>query len=750
VTFRRALASTFIFASAAILLPAGPVLAVGVPPPGFVETVVTPVVEPTAFDWEPDGTLWIASKQGDVYHRIDGDPNLMHSLHLNVNTNDEGGIIGLVVDNDFANSPYIYLYYTLDTVPRHNRLSRFRVSGTLLVDEQILLELPELTKVFHYSGCLRFGLDGMLYVSVGDNGRFTPAADKGSLLGKMLRLNKDGTVPGDNPFVNDPNAAPQVWAYGFRNPWRYAVQPVTGALFVGDVGDSTWEEISVVVRGGHHGYPTVEGPQPPNVPGVTYPIYFYNHNFGSAAVTAGDFVPAGNFPPEYEGNFIFGDSSRQIIWRMILDSTNQVISVSDFITNAGAPVHMRFGPDGALYYASFFPAEIRRVEFVGGSNRQPIADASGAPTSGTTPLTVTFDGSHSYDPDGATLSYLWAFGDGTTSTSPTPLHTYGNTGIFNAQLTVGDGTTSAATTVHVVSGNRAPNPVIDAPASSLMFNAGDVINYAGNATDPEDGALSSAALRWSVIFHHDTHTHPFIGPLQGISGGQFMAADTGEISPDIWYEVRLTATDTGRPLSTAGAVSTTRTVSIFPRTSTFTLATSPLPDLELMIDGRPFTAPSAITGVVNFKRDVSAISPQMPGDGHSYVFRRWSDAGAPSHTISTPAANTTYTAYYVCDVLVPATNLTVTKAPAGQITLTWDAASDSCLAVGSGAYRIYRATGSKPQSPPGSFPADPLFLVLAATDQTSITMTPGPGAEYYLVVPVGSDGYDGPVGHYGQ
>ena len=182
-----------------------------------------------------------------------------------------------------------------------------------------------------------------------------------------------------------------------------------------------------------------------------------------------------------------------------------------------------------------------------------------------------------------------------------------------------------------------PKPVITAPDAGTTFRAGDTINFAGGATDDEDGDIPPARLTWEIVFHHDQHTHPFIEPFSGASSGSFVASTTGEASPNIWYRIHLTATDTD-----GNRVEVTRDV--VPITQQFTLATAPA-GLQLTLDGSPVTASQAITGVVGFQREIGAPQSQSL-NGATYQFVGWSDGGASTHVIATPATATTYTATY--------------------------------------------------------------------------------------------------------
>ncbi|HRN18613.1 MAG TPA: PQQ-dependent sugar dehydrogenase [Trueperaceae bacterium] len=236
------------------------------------------------------------------------------------------------------------------------------LSGAEASEETVLLRI-RVPEPFHHGGHVAFGPDGMLYVSVGDgqrNPRFLydhphPARDLGSLRGKVLRIDpfplgsdEPYAIPADNPFTaaNDPEAAAagargEVWAYGFRNPWKFTFAPSDGAIILSDVGEDTWEEIDVVVKGGDHGWPAREGPTCLAHPdtGVLVvpdcaeldlvpPVAYYGHpNIdpeGGFSVTGGTVV-ADAALPDLLGKYVFGDFITGRLWSLDLDSGEVVL-----------------------------------------------------------------------------------------------------------------------------------------------------------------------------------------------------------------------------------------------------------------------------------------------------------------------------------------------------------------------------------------------------------------------------------------
>ena len=187
-----------------------------------------------------------------------------------------------------------------------------------------------------------------------------------------------------------------------------------------------------------------------------------------------------------------------------------------------------------------------------------------------------------------------------------------------------------------IGGNEPPSATITSPAPGASFRAGDTLNFAGNATDPEEGQLPAGSLTWWADLHHDTHTHPFVQATAGGSGSAAVPV-RGETSYNIFYRFHLRAVD-----SAGNAAEVTRDVQ--PQKSQVSLATQPVGGLQLTLDGQPLAAPHVFTGVVGIERDLGA--PDQNFNGRRYQFASWNDAGARAHTVSTPAAATTFTATF--------------------------------------------------------------------------------------------------------
>ena len=506
-----------------------------------------------------------------------------------------------------------------------------------------------------------------------------------TLDGTVLRIDPaTGAGVSGNPFFASPDAnARRIVAYGLRNPFRITQRPGTDELWIGDVGWNTWEEINRVVApasatASNFGWPCYEGSSPQSgyqgaglnlcsslysTPGsVLAPYYTYNHSAcvvnytgchtGGSSITGVAFYQGGSYPTQYNGALFFADHTRNEIWAM-LPGTNGLpdpsrlqsfVGVDATGGAAGHPVDLKIGPGGDLFYVDMDDGTVHRISYAA-ANQPPTAVITANPTNGPVPLTVSFDGTGSFDPEGKPLSYSWDLnGDGTfgDATGPTASYTYTTAGVYHPSLRVTDDQGASGTaSVTVTAGNTAPTGIIDSPTSSLTWRVGDTINFSGHATDSQDGTLPASALTWSLIIHHcftptDCHTH-LIQTFAGVSSGSLTAPDHNY---PCWLELQLTAKDSG------GLTSTT-SVRLDPRTVVLTFKTNPggLVLTDLVVNEAPKTTPFSVTVVVGSANSVSAPSPQQ-FKRSTYFFTSWSDGGAQSHTITAPAVNTTYTATY--------------------------------------------------------------------------------------------------------
>lgn len=344
-------------------------------PSGFSQTVVASgIVGPTVVTPSPDGRLFICQQNGGL--RVVKNGSLLPTpfLQLTVDGGGERGLIGLTFDPNFATNQHLYVYYTVPTSGTstvHNRVSRFTANGDVVLasSELILLDLDPLSGASnHNGGSMAFRPDGKLYVAVGDNANPANAQTLNNHLGKVLRINPDGTTPPDNPFPTGSISQRRIWAYGLRNPYTLAVQPGTGRLFVNDVGQSAFEEINDASTGGlNFGWPIAEGPGSNTA--LTNPVYAYEHGGGDGrgcAITGGTFYsPATTaYPVSFVGDYFYQDFCNG--WINVLDLSGPTAVRSSFaVGTPGQDLSITLAPDGYLYYASRPGGSLYKITYLG-------------------------------------------------------------------------------------------------------------------------------------------------------------------------------------------------------------------------------------------------------------------------------------------------------------------------------------------------------------------------------------------------
>jgi glucose/arabinose dehydrogenase len=375
-------------------------------PPQFTDNPVATLSAPTAIAFTPDRRLLVGT-QGGALRVVDRNGVMLGAPALqfpaaNICTSSERGLLGIAIDPSFGFNNYIYLYYTFNspTLGCINRVSRFTLPGSNIVSavsEVVVLDRIPSPAGNHNGGDLQFGFDGLLYVSVGDggcsltNGANCAGANDNArflsqVLGKILRIVRDGSIPADNPYVGatgsrrcaDP-AGPvagtgpcrEIYSHGLRNPFRIAFRQGTDAFYINDVGQGTWEEIDDGLPGADYGWNVREGPCvngsttncTPTPPYVD-PVYAYRHSTGCRSITGGAFVPARRWPESLRGNFLFADFVCGQIFAL-----SSSFSASTFGSNFGALVSLLIGPSASgrsLYYTTYASGgQVRRIDYTG-------------------------------------------------------------------------------------------------------------------------------------------------------------------------------------------------------------------------------------------------------------------------------------------------------------------------------------------------------------------------------------------------
>jgi glucose/arabinose dehydrogenase len=670
------------------------------PPAGFsVSTVLSnlgqgPGGNPTSFAYAPDGRIFVARKTGVLNVWDHGVQHTYADLRDSVNSYQSRGMIGLALDPQFASNGRVYLLFTQELDPGNpdspepaggQLISMTNVAGQPdvgnLASRVTLMTGFNSFATLHSVAGLRFGIDGSLFVGLGDGngngvgtGQAITAQDLDQLNGNILRINPStGNGVASNPFYNA--SAPgsvrsRVFAWGFRNPFRFTVDPTTGTLYVGDVGWNTWEMFqtfplatsnAAVER--NAGWPCYEGgdgvslvqPDYASSPitgptcstiytpaqggtgvGALAPLYGYLHSdpggdFGSAIVGGPRYMGTANYPSSYIGKVFVGDYARSRI--QTVDLATGI--ATDFGTPGtwGNPVDMQIAPDGNVAILAFGPGELDEIVATG-SNNPPAAVATADQTATTAAtLRVQFSSAGSLDPDGDTVTYAWNFGDGSAlGKTANPAHTYA-TGAYEAVLTVTDshGATGTAK-VKIRVGVQPPVVKILTPKTTTRFVIGDTIPISIKATDPQDGLMAGESLTTDVAYWTGGHEFPvntFNGPTSA-----FQAADDG--FQNAFYRITTTATD-------SYGLTAVATRDVLAKTVTVKVASLPA-GAPIVVDGVAKVAPCTFATIVGSERE--AVAPAtFKLNGKTYKFLHWTvgtgtPTTAPFVSYIAPAATT--------------------------------------------------------------------------------------------------------------
>lgn len=312
-----------------------------------VDTVAAGLDTAWALAFAPDGRLFVTERPGRI-RVVEGgqlrDEPVME-LPARETAGGEGGLLGLALDPAFPRQPFLYVAYTGETGRggTRNRLVRLRLEGNTAREDGVLLDdLP--AGVNHNGGRVKFGPDGKLYATLGEQYVTQRAQNRDTLAGKIVRLNADGGVPDDNPFPGSP-----VYSWGHRNPQGLAWQPGTGRLYATEHGQSRNDEVNLIEAGANYGWPNAEGathPAPYRSPLVAYRV---------PTAPSGATFSDSDALPQWRGNLFFGALVGEHLHRIVLDADDPRRIVGEERLLDGAYGRLRDvvqGPDGALYVAT--------------------------------------------------------------------------------------------------------------------------------------------------------------------------------------------------------------------------------------------------------------------------------------------------------------------------------------------------------------------------------------------------------------
>jgi glucose/arabinose dehydrogenase len=317
-----------------------------------VETFAGGLTVPWSIVFVPDGRIFVTERPGRVRVIENGKLRTEPLATIaDVEPSGESGLMGLTLHPQFADNHLLYLAYAYRGDGQRVRVVRMKETGSGLVDRQAIIE--NIPASANHAGCrLRFGPDGKLYITTGDATERELAQRLDSLAGKTLRVNDDGTVPQDNPFVGQAGARPEIWSYGHRNSQGLDWQPGTNVMFQTEHGPSGFDgpgggdEVNIVERGKNYGWPVIHHTM--THAGMESPLLEYTP---AVAPASGMFYRGAAFP-EFRGNFFFGCLRGECIIRVVLDGRRVVSQERLLRDDYGRIRDVAESPDGAIYFST--------------------------------------------------------------------------------------------------------------------------------------------------------------------------------------------------------------------------------------------------------------------------------------------------------------------------------------------------------------------------------------------------------------
>ena len=317
------------------------------------EMVASGLEVPWAFAWLPNGNLIFTERPGRVRIIESGKltPTPVYTVP-DVEPSSESGLMDISVHPDFASNNFLYLAYSYNQDGRRVKVVRYKFANGEFSEPKVIIEnIPGAPN--HAGMRARFGPDKKLYITTGDATDWNLAQKMDSLAGKTLRLNDDGTIPTDNPFLKTPGARPEIWSYGHRNAQGLAWQPGTGLMFQTEHGPSSFEgkgsggdEFNLVEAGQNLGWPEIHHNEKRE--GMVSPLLEYSP---ACAPASGMFYNGSEFPA-FKGNFFFGCLRGARIIRVVLDGRRVVRQENLLEGTYGRIREMAEGPDGYIYFST--------------------------------------------------------------------------------------------------------------------------------------------------------------------------------------------------------------------------------------------------------------------------------------------------------------------------------------------------------------------------------------------------------------
>lgn len=590
-------------------------------PTGFVmeEFFIDGLAQPTDLKIAPDGRIFIAEKTGTI--RIIENGQLLDQPFYTVSTQspNERGLVGIALDPNFDLNGYVYMMYSLP-IDNQNIVARVTSSGyTAIPGSEIeLIRFDRMWSAFHNGGGMVFDQSGKLIIGTGDGTGYTTAQDMESTLGKILRINTDGSIPTDNPFYTENTGIYRsIAAYGVRNPYTMAVSKVSGRIFFNDVGNLDFEEINAYIPGKNYGWYPIEGMLNGGTsPGSNYqdPIHAYDHEDGKCAVVGASFYEpeTPQFPAGYNGKYFFMDLCNGTLSYLDPNSYEVTVFGSGLVP---AYNNLEVSPDGSLYLINVVEGNLAKISYVGVDAPPLISEQPASQV-----VAVNENVRFSVEASGEDLDFRW-FKNGTL------IQPVGTSSITLNNVQLVDDQTQISVTVSnqngSVNSNIAGLTVVDGSRPRIQFQhvptsyaAGDTIPFSALVSDPDQQEMLPQSLTWEIDFHHNEHAHPAFTPTTGIDSGFYVVERFGEVDTNVFFRIHLKAQD-------STGLTAEKFIDVLPEKITMLVTTQP-EGVEVNIDGSKETTNFPLRSVKSLNRTIQAPPYMVIGDS-LYQFSQWED-----------------------------------------------------------------------------------------------------------------------------